>query len=275
MNEPPDGTEEDWSMPDGSASMPGAFAPPEIPRGAEVIDINRRRRSRAVEESAPQDVSAGDMAPVPLRRSEPLPYLPQSYPLLSAPQDFSAAPSQSAMPMGQQSAIPLSALPSAFQRAHQQQAPMGHRPMATRPRGMGMVDSMAAATLSAETLAAETLAASERGHMLGFSTLAAGTGALIGLRFGGVYGFVSGTLFAGAAVNGLRAVLQGLQKTPAGKREAIVSGTYALAAAGFGGYLIYLMKKESAMKKATPNRSDDDSCASPNGRRSCGIRPIV
>lgn len=274
MNEPPDGTEEDWSMPDGSASMPGAFAPPEIPRGAEVIDINRRRRSRAVEENAPQDLPAGDMAPVPLRRPEPSPYLPQSYPLLSAPQSFSAAPSQSAMPMGQQLAIPLSALPSAFQRAHQQ-APMGHRPMATRPRGMGMVDTVAAATLSAETLAAETLAASERGHMLGFSTLAAGTGALIGLRFGGIYGFVSGSLFAGAAVNGLRAVLQGLQKTPAGKREAIVSGTYALAAAGFGGYLIYLMKKESAMKKATPNRSDDDSCASPNGRRSCGIRPIV
>lgn len=115
-----------------------------------------------------------------------------------------------------------------------------------------------------------------RGHMLGFATVAVGLGAVLGARLGGVYGGIAGTLFAGAATNGYRALLHGLEKTPEGKREALISGTWSVVAAGAGGYLLYMTRKRSDRSEMTPNRSDDDdSCATKNGRRSCGIRAII
>ncbi len=115
-----------------------------------------------------------------------------------------------------------------------------------------------------------------RGHMLGFATVALGLGAVLGARLGGVYGGIAGTLFAGAATNGYRALLHGLEKTPEGKREALISGTWSVVAAGAGGYLLYATRKRAAEGEMTPNRdSGEDSCATKNGRRSCGIRAII
>jgi hypothetical protein len=75
--------------------------------------------------------------------------------------------------------------------------------------------------------------------MLGFGLIASSLGALAGLRIGGVYGGVAGTLFAGSTVNLYRAVIHAARKTPEGHREAIISGTYSLLAAGLGGYIAY------------------------------------
>ena len=79
----------------------------------------------------------------------------------------------------------------------------------------------------------------ERAHMLGFGLIASSLGAVAGLRIGGVYGGVAGTLFAGSAVNLYRAAMHASRGTPEGNREAIVSGTYSLIAAGLGGYISY------------------------------------
>lgn len=89
----------------------------------------------------------------------------------------------------------------------------------------------------------------ERAHMLGFGLIASSLGAVAGLRIGGVYGGVAGTLFAGSAVNMYRAALHAARRTPEGDREAIVSGTYSLIAAGLGGYISF---KTADWRKGEP-----------------------
>ncbi len=81
--------------------------------------------------------------------------------------------------------------------------------------------------------------AGEEGHMLGISTVTVATAAVIGLRFGGTYGGIAGSLFGGAAINALRAIRHSMQGTPDGDREAMVSGTYTVVAAALGGYLTW------------------------------------
>jgi hypothetical protein len=255
--------EEDWSMPNGSDSlMPGAFAPPDAGDG-QIIDLDSRRPNLQVvpppaASSQPESIKAQDMTPVVAPRApDPSPYRqpPHPYPALPAPKQ-----------MIRPAAIPLSALPhpSAMPRPRMPMAPM---------HAMGSPD-MAQQNVNASADAVNPDVA-DRGHMLGVTTVAAGLGAVLGLRFGGLYGSVAGTLFAGSAVNGYRAVLHGMRADPGGKKEAMISGTYALISAGLGGYLVYRMKKEG-LSKATPNTSDsDEPCATKNGRRSCGIRAIV
>jgi hypothetical protein len=79
----------------------------------------------------------------------------------------------------------------------------------------------------------------DRGHLLGFGLIASSLGAVAGLRIGGVYGGVAGTLFAGSAVNLYRAALHAARRTPEGEREAVVSATYGLIAAGLGSYISF------------------------------------
>jgi hypothetical protein len=255
--------EDDWSMPNGAdALMPGAFAPPDAGDG-QIIELDSRRpilqlvsSGQSAEQKAQEPPKHADMTPVVLPRApDPSPYRqpPRAYPSLPAPKQMAHA-----------AAIPLSALP------HPSGMP---RPMMPRmpARSVGAAD-IGYQPPSSE---ASNLDTAQRGHMLGVSTVAAGLGAVLGMRFGGIYGTIAGTLFAGSAINGYRAALYGIQGDPVGKREAMISGTYALISAGLGGYLIYRMKKEG-LGKATPNTSDsDDSCATKNGRRSCGIRAIV
>lgn len=115
-----------------------------------------------------------------------------------------------------------------------------------------------------------------RGHMLGFTTLASGLGMLLGVRLGGGYGAVAGSLFAGAAVNAYRAAIYVRQGTSEAKKEAAISGTYALLAAGVGGYVLYKFRPGAASKTATANpRDDGPSCLTKNQARNCGIRAII
>jgi len=110
-----------------------------------------------------------------------------------------------------------------------------------------------------------------RGHLLGFATVATGLGAVLGIRLGGTYGGIAGTLFAGSATNAYRAVLHGMQGTNEGRREALISGTWSVIAAGAAGYILYATRS-----KMTPNRdASDEQCTTKNGRRSCGIRAII
>lgn len=82
----------------------------------------------------------------------------------------------------------------------------------------------------------------ERGNMLGFNTVATSLGIVLGLRFGGIYGGVAGSLFAGSASNGYRAILHAMRKTPEGNREALISGTWSVVAAGLAGFIVYKTK---------------------------------
>jgi hypothetical protein len=104
------------------------------------------------------------------------------------------------------------------------------------------------------------------GHLLGVSTVLVGVGSMLGIRIGGLYGGVAGALFGGAAVNAYRAVTHALAGTEPGDREARISGTYAVVAAGLGGYVAY-----KTPGRAKPNRR---STARANTRRSCDIRPV-
>lgn len=117
-----------------------------------------------------------------------------------------------------------------------------------------------------------------RGHMLGASTLVVGVAALTGARFGGVYGGMAGSLLGGAAINAYRGISFAADGSPASDREALISATYALLSAGLAGYILY---RYSSSKKpvaaAYAKNTDSPSCgqSTKNGRRSCGIRPII
>jgi len=111
-------------------------------------------------------------------------------------------------------------------------------------------------------------------HLLGLSTLLVGAGSLAGLRFGGLQGASAGALFGGAAVNLYRAIAFSMKGTPADDREAVVSGTYAVAAAGLAGYILW--RRPFARKVASAHEREfrqNGGCAA-NGRRNCGFRPV-
>lgn len=117
----------------------------------------------------------------------------------------------------------------------------------------------------------------DQGKMLGFSTVVTALGMLIGVRLGGGYGAVAGSLFAGSAVNAYRASLFARRDGEAAKKEAVLSGTYAVLAAGLGGAVLWYTREQRSSSALKPNR--DDSCGrsslTSNTARSCGIRAIV
>jgi hypothetical protein len=107
------------------------------------------------------------------------------------------------------------------------------------------------------------------GHHLGVATLLAGLGTVVGVRVGGAYGGVAGFFFGGAATNLYRAYAYGSLGDAESDREAVVSGTYALAAAAIGGYVAWrLSSRSGAPMKQNP------STAEKSGPRSCKFRPI-
>jgi hypothetical protein len=88
----------------------------------------------------------------------------------------------------------------------------------------------------------------EQAHMLGVSTVVVATSTIIGTRFGGLYGAVAGSLFGGAGLNAMRAIRYAMEGTTEGDREALVSGTYTVVAAGLGGYLTWMGIKAKRAK---------------------------
>jgi len=110
------------------------------------------------------------------------------------------------------------------------------------------------------------------GHMLGMSTIVVGLATLIGYRYGGVWGGLAGSFFGGSALNGYRAAAYAWEGNQQSDHEAIVSGTYALLAAGIGGYIAYRTHTSSgAPVRVNPSEREESR---ENSRRSCGIRPV-
>jgi len=112
-------------------------------------------------------------------------------------------------------------------------------------------------------------------HLLGLSVLAVTIGAIAGMKYGGPYGGVAGTAFAGGAVNGYRALRYFQEGTDESTAEATVSGTYALLAFGIGALVWHKLanpeeKPYKANAEAPP--TDELGYASNSGR--CGIRPV-
>lgn len=90
----------------------------------------------------------------------------------------------------------------------------------------------------------------EQAHMLGMSALLVGGGALAGARLGGLYGGIAGSLFGGSASNALRAVRYAMLRTEEGKREALISGTYAVLTGAFAGWVAFKIDTKRKRKGA-------------------------
>lgn len=98
----------------------------------------------------------------------------------------------------------------------------------------------------------------EGSHMLGLSALAVGGGAVLGYRYGGLWGSFAGGLLGGAAVNAYRALYYYKEGSEEGDKEAAVSATYAALTAAVGGYLIATKKMVPVPDGATPNPPGGD-----------------
>lgn len=100
----------------------------------------------------------------------------------------------------------------------------------------------------------------EPAHTLGLSVLAVAVGAVAGVRYGGLYGGVAGSLFAGAAVNAYRAFVHFKEGTEESDQEAKISGTYAVGAAVLGAVLwTKLASKGGAPAGFFANPDDGDA----------------
>jgi hypothetical protein len=106
----------------------------------------------------------------------------------------------------------------------------------------------------------------EHAHMLGLSVVGVAIGTLIGQRYGGTYGAVAGAVGAGALINAYRAFHYNRTGTPEAKKEARVSGTYAVGAAILGAAIWYKWADRGG--SSTPN-IDDEACDNPG---SCDLR---
>jgi hypothetical protein len=78
-----------------------------------------------------------------------------------------------------------------------------------------------------------------------------GTGTVIGLHYGGVYGAMAGSLFAGSGLNAARAFYYLTRDEPDARREAVVSGSYAIAISVLAGWLTHkAMKAQKRSRRA-------------------------
>lgn len=193
---------EDYSMPDGSS---GAFGPPEMEPVASPA-------SRATPASVPQLTQAS------LPELEPRPIENSVLSMGSSPHESYMPPAPAYRPAPRRPVMP---------------ARVG------MPFGLGAAPMMVAPQQAQNHPVEDNPEVTERSHLLGFSLIASSLGAVAGLRIGGIYGGVAGTLFAGAAVNGYRAALHAVRRNPEGDREALISATYGLISAGLGGYIAF------------------------------------
>jgi hypothetical protein len=106
-------------------------------------------------------------------------------------------------------------------------------------------------------------------HLLGLSVIGTACGATMGFRYGGGYGAIAGGVLAGSAVNVYRAFRHLREGTPEGRKEAMVSGTYAIGAAVLGSLIWWklAMKGQNSSGRAY---SSNRCRSNPIG---CGIRP--
>lgn len=119
----------------------------------------------------------------------------------------------------------------------------------------------------------------EQAHTLGFSFLAVAVGAVAGVKYGGMYGGIAGSLFAGAIVNAYRAFSYYKEGNEASDSEAKVSGTYAVAAAVAGAVMwTKLASKSTAYQRNfdvdEDDEDEDDEQTVTTNPTGCDIRPV-
>lgn len=107
-------------------------------------------------------------------------------------------------------------------------------------------------------------------NSLGVSLLAVGVGGAVGGKYGGWAGAGAGVLFAGAAINAVRALKSYRTGSEAGDKEGRVSALYTLVGAG-GGALLWTKYAEPRM---TRNPGGDDDEEETDFGILCGIRPV-
>lgn len=113
-------------------------------------------------------------------------------------------------------------------------------------------------------------APSDGTNSLGASLLAVGVGGALGGKYGGWAGAGAGILFAGAAINALRAVKGYKGGSDEGNKEGRVSAFYTLVGAGAGGLLWYKYADKKKMTRNPADDTDDDN----DFEMPCGIRPV-
>lgn len=121
------------------------------------------------------------------------------------------------------------------------------------------------------------------GHNMGMQLIVLGLGTAGGAylahqqRGSVTFGSLAGSFAAGAAVNLYRAWTHWRLGTPHGDREAAISGTYGVIAAGLGGFFWwkFVLEPGKSSRRALPNPDDDeDEDDEPLARsgRACAIR---
>jgi hypothetical protein len=116
----------------------------------------------------------------------------------------------------------------------------------------------------------------EGAHTLGLSLLAIAGGIAVGAKTGGLPGAAAGSLFAGAAVNALRAVAYFKEGTDEDDREGRVSALYGVIGAVGGGVLWSRYVQGGDTFAENPDEDvlleeEEDVEVIPN--TPCGIRP--
>ena len=108
----------------------------------------------------------------------------------------------------------------------------------------------------------------------GLGLLAVAAGAAIGASYGKAYGGLAGALFAGAALNAGRAIVLARKGTE--DREAVISGTYAVASIVLGAVVwTKLVDKRPQTATANPEKEEEPKKTKPADEQTlCGIRPV-
>jgi len=124
-----------------------------------------------------------------------------------------------------------------------------------------------------QALAEPELPVGSHAHFVGLSVLAAGAGAMLGIKYGGLYGGVAGSMFGGALVNAVRAFKFYRLGVPEADKEAQFSLGYGVAALAVGLAVWF--------KMVEPRRARGQLVANPPRQQvfdptlsACGIRPV-
>jgi hypothetical protein len=120
--------------------------------------------------------------------------------------------------------------------------------------------------------------------MLGLSIIVPGISALVGYKYGGIFGAMAASLFGGSAVNAYRAIHFYKFGTEDADREARISATYALLAGALGGVVWYKAAQRPPEYLANEDEPEPEPAIVPTpprrrrpvaNRSACDIRPVL
>jgi len=115
-----------------------------------------------------------------------------------------------------------------------------------------------------------------RPNSLGLTVVALAVGAVVGVKYGGAYGGVAGSLFAGSAINALRAFQHLKQGTDDGDKEARVSGTYAVGSSAIAAVIWHQLVDKSSGRMVSNSSSarQYDRLLPSSTANPCAIRAV-